>query len=54
MYCKLQLLLIRRDHNEVLKFYGDDFEKDTLLAQLDLLHYPQSLDQSTSVHDIAK
>ena len=57
MYRKLELLLIRRDHdNKVLKFYGDDFKKDALLAQLDLFHvnYPQSLDQSTSVHDIVK
>ena len=57
MYRKLELLLIRRDHdNEVLKFYGDAFEKNALLAQLDLFHvnYPQSLDQSTSVHDIVK
>ena len=52
MYCKLEHLLLKEgqseeevDDHEVLKFYGGDFGKDTLLTQLLLIPYklPYSL-----------
>jgi len=55
MYSKLEKLLIKKqdeDLNEVFEFYGNDFEKDTLLAQLDSFHANYSFDQNATVHDI--
>ena len=59
MYRKLEQLLITRNQLEndtdgVLKLYGNDFTRDTLLAQLDLFHTNYPLEGNISVHDIIK
>ena len=40
MYSKLEKLLrkLENDLDELIEFYGNDFEKDVLLAQLDNFH----------------
>ncbi len=57
MYCKLEQLLLKGGQpdcevDEVLKFYGSDFDKDTLLAQLHLFHVNFPVKQTASVHDV--
>ncbi len=57
MYCKLEQLLVKggqpeSEVDEVLKFYGSDFEKDTLLAQLQLFHTNFPVELTASIHDV--
>ena len=46
MYCKVEQLLVKKERNdevdEVLRFYGTDFQKDALLTQIHVFHtnYP--------------
>ena len=61
MYFKLEHLFISTNPdgqivNEVLAFYGDDLDRDVLLAQLQLFHtnYPTTAGQSISVYDVIK
>ncbi len=55
MYCKLKQLPVKGDQpesevDEVLKFNGSDFEKDTLLAQLHQFHANFPVEQTASIH----
>ena len=55
MYSKLEKLLIGKldnDLDELIEFYGNDFEKDVLLAQLDSFHANYAFGQNVTVHDI--
>ena len=60
MYSKLEQMLVNDrqsevDKDEVLKFFGSDFEKATLLTQLHLFHSNYrgySADKRTCIHDI--
>lgn len=52
MYSKLEQLLQKKCCvDEVLDFYGDDFIRDDLLAQLDNFHANHSVDSSATIHD---
>ena len=54
MYSKLEKLLIGKldnDLDELIEFYGNDFEKDVLLAQLDNFHANYAFGQNVTVHD---
>ena len=56
MYSKLEQLLImekenKEDTDEVLKFYGSDFEKDELITQLHLFHANYPPEKRTCIHD---
>lgn len=59
MYCKVEQLLLKteQDHggevDEILKFYGSDFEKDSLLTQLHVFHTNYPMEMRSNVHDIA-
>ena len=57
MYCRLEQLLVKdwqpqEEIDEVLKFYGSDFNKETFMTQLSLFHanYPTTV--RTYIHDI--
>lgn len=57
MYCKVEQLLLKDEQkeeevDEVLKFYGSDFERQTLLTQLHLFHSNYPGEKRTSIHDI--
>ncbi len=55
MYSKLEKFLIGKqddDLDELIEFYGNDFEKDALLAQLDSFHANYAIDENATVHDI--
>ena len=56
MYSKLEQLLImekqnKEDTDEVLEFYGSDFEKDELITQLRLFHANYPPEKRTCIHD---
>lgn len=55
-YSKLEKLLMKKcdeeSSDDVLDFYGDDFVKDDLLAQLDNFHANHSFDPGFSIHDV--
>ena len=58
MYCKVEQLLLKteQDHGEVdeiLKFYGSDFAKDSLLTQLHVFRTNYPMEMRSNVHDIA-
>ncbi len=55
MYSKLENFLIGKqddDLDELIEFYGNDFENDALLAQLDSFHANYAIDENATVHDI--
>ena len=56
MYCRVEQLLIEEEQQEeyeVLKFYGSDFEKETLKTQLSLFHANYPSTARTCIHDVA-
>ena len=57
MYSKLEQMLVNDrqsevDKDEVLIFFGSDFEKATVLTQLHLFHSNYFADKRTCIHDI--
>ena len=55
MYSKLAKLLVGKldnDLDELIEFYGNDFEKHVLQAQLDSFHAKYAFGQNVTVHDI--
>ena len=57
VYSKLEQILVNdgqseEEIDEVLTFYGSDFQKDTLLPQLHLFHSSYPADKRTCIYDI--
>ena len=54
MYCKVEQLLLKdgQSEEEVDKFYGSDFEKDTFLTQLHLFLPDYPTEKRTCIFDI--
>lgn len=54
MYCMVEQLLLNegQSEEEVDKFYGSDFEKDTFLTQLRLFHTNYPTEKRTCDYDI--
>ena len=58
MYCKVEQLLVKTEQDsgevdDILKFYGRDFEEDSLLTQLRVFRINYPTEMRSNVHDIA-